>query len=197
MMYWKIVLFVVFVSGYVSFTTAEKKPFSSFNLTEFSQFCKDNNAALIDARSLANEILEASNNCNDDKIQKSIVKLVSKILPCLDENNKPNSDELTTIYKDITEKLCAHLDIVQFGIKNKHCLSNNFELYNCFTNDLIKDKNESNDLFYILAMTHSKKQCSFLTYSMKCLTGGLNIDCNVKTERDNLVDRYSSLLKCA
>ncbi|XP_051168637.1 uncharacterized protein LOC127286297 isoform X3 [Leptopilina boulardi] len=201
MKYLKIILLIVIiVNDYVSLATKEKMGFHNMTFTEFKQACKNKNHRLTEARKITNKLRDDfTGNCTDSNHQKKIKDLVNEILPCLDKNSQPNEAELKTIYKEITTKLCIHYEYVNFKRKNENCFKTDDLAYPCLYKNFKTFRPEFNKLFSTLAMTHSHQECNFIKLKMACLSNRNETDCapQLKIQRDNIIEKYASNLKCA
>ncbi|XP_051155526.1 uncharacterized protein LOC127278057 isoform X1 [Leptopilina boulardi] len=202
MKYLKAVLFVAFVNGYVSFATAEKKPFKSYAFTELKQLCNQQNKSydtLTKARNITQTLIRnTTSNCNSATNQQLIIDLVNNILPCFDNDNKPNEIDLETIYEDITTKVCIYYELVNFRTINSQCLGNKSSSYYKCGNIILQNKPlESDMLFFILAMTHSDKECNLYTNLNKCAMERVTNKCNSEVHKlKNLQNKFLLSMNC-
>ncbi|XP_051168621.1 uncharacterized protein LOC127286285 [Leptopilina boulardi] len=203
MKYLKVVLLVVIVISYASFTTAEKKPFKNITLNELQLLCTENNndyKLLTEAQNLATKLFfDSTENCTDFNHQNMIKDLVHEVTSaCFKVENMPNKTELETIYQDITTKLCSHYELVNFRIANKECISieNNFS--DCLNENLQYIKTDPDDLFFALAMTHENEECTIYTILVNCMSKAINQNCASmnKTWKD-LSTKFTPIMKCA
>ncbi|XP_051155517.1 uncharacterized protein LOC127278051 [Leptopilina boulardi] len=188
--------------GYVSFVTAEKKPFKSYTFTELKQLCNQQNKnydTLIKARNITQALIRnTTSSCNSTTNQQLIIDLVDDILPCFDNDNKPNEIDLVTIYEDITTKVCIYYDIVNFRIVNWECFGNKSSSYFSCGNKILKNKFLISDmLFYVLAMTHSDGECNLYTSLNKCAMERVANNCNSEIHKlENLQSKFMLSMNC-
>ncbi|XP_043474669.1 uncharacterized protein LOC122506506 [Leptopilina heterotoma] len=198
MKYLEVVLFAVIVNGYAFTATAEKTSFNNITFDQLEQLCSEQHHDIYEneTRKLVDTLLSSTtNNCSDSIPQ--IKEIVSRIIPCFNDENMPNESDLNTIYEDITKKLCIHYQLVNFK-KDNNCFDKE-KINNCLQKNLELNQPQSDDVFYSLAMLHTKADCSNLEKMMFCLTGGDNLNkCTpeFKNQREDLLKKYSSILRC-